>query len=116
MFLGVAKALMVKSLNIPIAISFIARKNLERQKMNERKPKTMFDMVLSTNLSLNQNTLVICNRKNRDGKTIMKTIENIETLKLVIFYGNKQGFLPNTVYTFTKQDNTKTLKSPNQIP
>jgi len=82
--------------------------------MNERKPKTMFDMVLSTNLSLNQNVLVICNRKNRDGKTIIKAIDNIETLKLVIFYGNKQGFLPNTVYTFTKQDNTKTLKSPSE--
>jgi len=77
--------------------------------MNERKPKTMFDMVLSTNLSLNQNTLVICNKRNREGKTIMKALDNIETLKLVIFYGNKQGFLPNTVYTFTKQDN-KNLK------
>jgi len=72
--------------------------------MNEKHYKT-FSMVLSTKLVEPNQTLVICNKWNRDGKTIMKTLENTETLKLVIFYGNKQGFIPNTVYTFHRQEN-----------
>ena len=73
--------------------------------MAKRKQKTLYNMILSTRLgNLNQNTLVLCNKTNRDGKAILKALENAETLKLVVFHGNKQGFIPNTVYTFQRQN------------
>ena len=85
--------------------------------MAKRKPKTLYNMLLSTKLgNLNQNILVLCNKTNRDGKAIIKALENIETLKLVVFHGNKEGFIPNTVYTFKleKQD-IGHLKSPSSF-
>lgn len=62
-------------------------------------------MILSPTLgNLNSSVVLLTNKNNRDGKAIIKLLENRETLKLVIFHGNKQGFIPNTVYTFQKQN------------
>jgi len=73
--------------------------------MAKRKLKTLYNMILSPTLgNLNSSVVLLTNKNNRDGKAIIKLLENRETLKLVIFHGNKQGFIPNTVYTFQKQN------------
>jgi hypothetical protein len=74
----------------------------ERQKMVKQKSKAFYNMLLSQAFgNLNSTTVLLTNKNNRDGKAIMKLLEDKETLKLVIFYGKES----NIVYTFQKQQN-----------
>jgi len=72
--------------------------------MIKQKSKAFYNMLLSQAFG-NSTAVLLTNKNNRDGKAIMKLLDGKETLKLVVFHGNKQGFLPNTVYTFHKQEN-----------